>query len=101
MLAETALARCQIFGRHPYLRFMMTCNTNSSTSCVSLTPVKLTFQTGLEMLTDVLFMGNPIYEGMPKEEARIEVLRHVPQVSKIDGDMVKPTEREAANPEAV
>ena len=52
------------------------------------------------MLTDVLFMGNPIYEGMSKEEARIEVLRHVPQVSKIDGDMVKPTEREAANPEA-
>ena len=57
-------------------------------------------QTGLEMLTDVLLMGNPIYEGMSKEEARIEVLRHVPQVSKIDGDMVKPTEREAANPDA-
>lgn len=56
-------------------------------------------QTGLEMLTDVLFMGNPIYEGMSKEDARIEVLRHIPQVSKIDGDMVKPTEREAANPD--
>ncbi|CAM9722329.1 unnamed protein product [Hapterophycus canaliculatus] len=55
---------------------------------------------GLEELTDVLFMGNPIYEGMSKEEARIEVLRHIPQVGKIDGDMVKPTEREAANPEA-
>ncbi|CAM9837717.1 unnamed protein product, partial [Choristocarpus tenellus] len=54
---------------------------------------------GLEHLTDVLFLGNPIYEGMTKEEARIEVLRHIPQVSKIDGDMVKPTEREAANPE--
>lgn len=62
--------------------------------------VPLPPQTGLEMLTDVLFMGNPIYEGMSKEEARIEVLRHIPQVSKIDGDMVKPTEREAANPEA-
>lgn len=57
-------------------------------------------QTGLEELNDVLFMGNPIYEGMSKEDARIEVLRHIPQVGKIDGDMVKPTEREAANPEA-
>ncbi|CAM9563932.1 unnamed protein product, partial [Discosporangium mesarthrocarpum] len=54
---------------------------------------------GLEQLSDVLFVGNPIYEGMTRDEARIEVLRHIPQVSKIDGDMVKPTEREAANPE--
>lgn len=53
------------------------------------------------MLSDVLFAGNPIYEGMSKEEARIEVLRHLPQVGKIDGDMVKPIEREAANQEAV
>lgn len=47
-------------------------------------------------LRDVLFVGNPIYEEMTKEQARIEVLRHIPQVAKIDGDMVKPTEREAA-----
>lgn len=42
---------------------------------------------------DVLFMffwGNLIYEGMSKEDARIEVLRHIPQVSKIDGDMANP-----------
>ncbi|CAM9576206.1 unnamed protein product [Chrysoparadoxa australica] len=57
---------------------------------------------GLENLRDVLFTGNPIYENMSREEARIEVLRHLPNVSKIDGDMVKPAERElaAGEPEA-
>jgi dynein light chain 1 len=47
-------------------------------------------------LRDVLFVGNPIYDEMPKEQARIEVLKRLPQVAKIDGDMVKPAEREAA-----
>merc|ERR1711998_449926 len=51
----------------------------------------------LENLKDVLFVGNPIYDDMPKEQARIEVLKHLPQLSKIDGDMVKPTERELAS----
>ena len=41
-------------------------------------------------------MGNPIYDDMTKEAARIEVLRHLPNVVKIDGDMVKPSERELA-----
>ncbi len=53
-------------------------------------------QAGLPNLRDVLFVGNPIYEEMPKEQARIEVLKRLPQVAKIDGDMVKPTERELA-----
>ena len=53
------------------------------------------------MLNDVLFVGNPIYDGMSKEDARIEILRHLPQVGKIDGDMVKPTERELADAEPV
>lgn len=44
----------------------------------------------------MLFAGNPIYDDMPKEQARIEVLKRLPQVAKIDGDMVKPTERELA-----
>lgn len=48
-------------------------------------------------LRDVLFTGNPIYDDMPKEQARIEVLKRLPQVAKIDGDMVKPTEREMAS----
>ncbi|CAM9427428.1 unnamed protein product, partial [Phaeothamnion confervicola] len=55
----------------------------------------------LEHLRDVLFVGNPIYDEKTREEARIEVLRHLPQVSKIDGDMVKPSEREAADPNAL
>jgi len=53
-------------------------------------------QAGLPNLRDVLFVGNPIYDDMPKEQARIEVLKRLPQVAKIDGDMVKPTERELA-----
>ena len=48
-------------------------------------------------MRDVLFFGNPIYDDMPKEQARIEVLKHLPNLAKIDGDMVKPTERELAN----
>lgn len=50
----------------------------------------------LPNLRDVLFVGNPIYDEMPREQARIEVLKRLPQVAKIDGDMVKPTERELA-----
>ena len=53
-------------------------------------------KSGLVNLRDVLFVGNPIYDDMPKEQARIEVLKRLPQVAKIDGDMVKPTERELA-----
>ena len=45
---------------------------------------------------DILLVGNPIYEGLELADARIEVLRHLPNLSKIDGDLVKPAEREAA-----
>ena len=31
-----------------------------------------------------------------KEEARIEILRHLPNLKKIDGEFVKPSELEAA-----
>eukprot|EP01035_Chromulina_nebulosa_P018905 gene18905-24708_t len=51
---------------------------------------------GLANLKDVLFVGNPIYDEMTREQARIEVLKRLPQVLKIDGDMVKPQERELA-----
>ena len=69
---------------------------------ISLTPftlvsVNFEFQAGLANLRDVLFFGNPIYDDMPKEQARIEVLKRLPQVAKIDGDMVKPAEREIAS----
>lgn len=51
---------------------------------------------GLEHLRDVLFVGNPMYDDVPKEMCRIEVLKHLPNLQKIDGDMVKPAERELA-----
>ncbi len=52
---------------------------------------------GLASLKDILLVGNPIYaEFATKDEARIEVLRHLPNLSKIDGQMVKPAERDAA-----
>jgi len=51
----------------------------------------------LENLQDVLLFGNPIYaEKETKEERRVEVLKHLPNLKKIDGEMVKPAEREAA-----
>ncbi|OQS04002.1 3-hydroxyisobutyrate dehydrogenase, partial [Thraustotheca clavata] len=49
----------------------------------------------LPKLRDVLFSGNPIYEGLSKEEARLNVLKRLRNVMKIDGDMVKQTERDA------
>ncbi len=52
---------------------------------------------GLPNLRDVLFVGNPMYDDFPKEQLRIEVLKHLPNLQKIDGDMVKPAERELAN----
>ena len=50
-----------------------------------------------EQLRDVLFIGNPMYsEVSSREEARIEILRHLPNLKKIDGEFVKPSELEAA-----
>lgn len=51
----------------------------------------------LPALKDILLVGNPIYDSFETPELRrVEVLRHLPQLSKIDGQMVKPAEREAA-----
>jgi|TARA_B110000305_G_C19359762_1_gene598801 dynein light chain 1 len=50
----------------------------------------------LGCLEDVLLVGNPIYAEFSKEDARIEVLKHIPNLKKLDGEMVKPNEREAA-----
>lgn len=50
----------------------------------------------LANLRDVLFVGNPIYDEFSKDQCRIEVLKRLPNVAKIDGDMVKPSERELA-----
>ena len=51
---------------------------------------RLHVQAGLPNLRDVLFVGNPMYEGLSKEEAKIEVLRRLPNVKKIDGELVTP-----------
>lgn len=51
----------------------------------------------LPKLRDVLFTGNPIYENLSKEEQRLNVLTRIPQVAKIDGDMVKQNERDAVS----
>lgn len=53
-------------------------------------------QAGLPNLRDVLFVGNPIYEGLSKEEAKIEVLRRLPNVKKIDGELVTPVDIDKA-----
>eukprot|EP00979_Chaetoceros_neogracilis_P008032 scaffold1757_cov208-Chaetoceros_neogracile.AAC.5 len=51
----------------------------------------------LSSLKDVLFIGNPMYdEAADKYEARLRVLARLPQVTKIDGELVKPSEVEAS-----
>lgn len=51
---------------------------------------------GLANLRDVVFVGNPMYDDMPRDQARLEIIRRLPQVTKIDDEMVKPMERDAA-----
>lgn len=51
---------------------------------------------GLTELRDLLMVGNPIYEGLDRREAKLQVLKRVPQLMKIDGDIVKDAEREEA-----
>ncbi|KAJ1453864.1 hypothetical protein M885DRAFT_523079 [Pelagophyceae sp. CCMP2097] len=51
---------------------------------------------GLANLRDVLLTGNPMYEGLSPQEARIEILRRLPNVAKIDGQMVLQRERDEA-----
>lgn len=51
---------------------------------------------GLGSLREVLFTGNPIYDGMEKAQAKLQVLKRLPNLAKIDNDMVSPGERDAA-----
>ena len=51
---------------------------------------------GLSSLREVLFTGNPIYDGMEKAQAKLQVLKRLPNLAKIDNDMVSPGERDAA-----
>jgi len=47
-------------------------------------------------LRDILLIGNPIYDAFTPEQQRVEVLKRVPQLTKIDGVVVTPGERELA-----
>jgi hypothetical protein len=49
--------------------------------CSPRTP-PLTPQAGLSELKDVLFVGNPMYEGLDRREAKLQVLKRLPQVPK-------------------
>jgi dynein light chain 1 len=50
----------------------------------------------LPALEDLLLIGNPFYEGLTKEQRRVEVLKRVPKIKKLDGVVVSDTERDAA-----
>ena len=49
---------------------------------------------GLPNLRDILLIGNPCYEGMEKAEQRAAVLAQLPNIAKIDGEMVTAADRE-------
>lgn len=50
----------------------------------------------LPALREVLLVGNPLYEGMERAAARLQVLRRLPLLAKIDNELVLDSEREAA-----
>ena len=50
----------------------------------------------LPALEDILLLGNPCYEGLTKEQRRVEVVKRLPKIKKLDGTLVTDTEREAA-----
>ena len=68
------------------------CSNNAIKSFAELDKLKAN-----EQLRDVLFLGNPFYsEVSTKEEARLEIIRRLPNVKKVDGEFVRPSEVEAA-----
>jgi dynein light chain 1 len=78
----------------------LTACTNLTTLYISNNSIKawneLDKLASLPNLKDVLFVGNPIYDEFPKDQVRIEVIKRLPNLVKLDGDMVKPGERELA-----
>jgi dynein light chain 1 len=47
-------------------------------------------------LQELLLLGNPIYKSYDEKTRRIEVLRRLPRLRKLDGRVVTPEERELA-----
>jgi len=68
----------------------MSNNALKSFSCLlELSPLK--------KLREVMFIGNPMYDDIvDKAETRTLVLKYLPQLTKIDGQIVKPSEVEMA-----
>ena len=53
---------------------------------------------GLPSLRDLLLTGNPLYDAQPDRiTCRAMVLKRVPQLQKLDNDMIGPEERSAAS----
>lgn len=48
------------------------------------------------VLEELLLTGNPFYEGLSLEQGRIEVIKRLPKLKKLDGLVVSETEREIA-----
>ncbi len=55
---------------------------------------------GLPNLRDILLVGNPCYEGLEKAEQRRKVLEQLPNIAKIDGEMVTGADRAGGDGEA-
>lgn len=55
----------------------------------------------LPALEELLLIGNPIYENLSKEQRRIEVIRRLPKLKKLDAQMITEQEMEAAKIELV
>lgn len=53
----------------------------------------------LPALDELLLIGNPIYDNISKDNARIEVIRRLPKLKKLDGKMITEQEMEAAKVE--
>lgn len=50
----------------------------------------------LPALEELLLVGNPMYEGLSKEQRRLEVIKRLPKLKKLDAHVVSDLEREQA-----
>jgi len=50
----------------------------------------------LPCLEELLLIGNPMYEGLSREQRRLEVVRRLPKLKKLDAIVVSEVERELA-----
>jgi len=57
---------------------------------------ELTKLRDLPALEELLLIGNPMYEGLSKEQRRVEVIKRLPKLKKLDASVVSEVEREQA-----